>query len=206
MSRRGGRQPLEVLVVGAEGVGKTCAAIWFAFGRHVHDYEPHVGFETYPGTVAGVAVELVDGPEALLDPDALFHVEYELQYELHVRRAVGVLALFDVTSRQTMAEAYTAVARTQALRATCGLAPLPLAVVGTRADLPDARTVPAAEARAAAAEHGAPYAEVSTLTGENVREAFTTAIASFLEDLPALNDNDGDDSSTAHSRHGCTHQ
>ena len=202
MSKDRKREVPQVLVVGADGVGRTCAVMWFAYNRYVLDDLLPVCFDTFRGTVGDTAVDLVDGPEVLLDPESSV---FNMEYGLYVQRAVGMLAVFDVTSRKTMADAYTVVERTQRLRAEHDLAPLPFAVIGTHIDQVDARTVTADEARAEADAHGARYAEVNAVTGENVHAAFTDAIAPFLAAAPALNDNTNG-GSDSRARHGCTHQ
>ena len=190
-------KPVEVLVVGAEGVGKTCATLWFVHNYHVHDDTPQLDFDTFECTVGDVAVALVDGPEVLLaETDAVWPMLY---YEAHARRAAGILALFDLTRPQTLADARTIVERTQRIRDRDDLAPLPVALVGTHTDEPNAR--------AAAAALGASYAEACPRSGDNIHPAFTDAITAFLDVLPALNDNDpGSPSPRARRRHRCTHQ
>ena len=199
MDPRTGR-PFRVLVGGPDCLGAQCALLWFVHNAFILDFSPPRDFEAYACTVDGAAVELVAGPDVLHDdaaPRALVR-----DYAAHAAAAVGLLALYDVGAPQSAAALRTAVARTQELRARAGLAPLPLAVVGTRMDAADAAATAApAAARALAAEHGASYAEVDAHTGENVRAAFTDAILAFVTAAaPHLNDNDSSSSSSVPAR------
>ena len=193
--------PPLVLVVGAACSGRTCAVVRFLQDRFMEEYDPQIDLAEHRCTVGGTALALVDGPAVLLDPETAW---LDREYDALLPRAVGVLALFDVTRRETLADLRTVVARTQELRRARGLAPLPVAVLGTCTDLTDARTVPAADARAAAAEIGASYAEISARTGENVRTAFTDAITAFVASS-CPNDNGGSPRDRQHHR-GCSHQ
>ena len=180
--------PFLVVVAGPPGVGKTCAVMWFVRGALPRDPDDVVpGFEVHLCAAEHAQVDLLDGPEALVDEEPVV-VYSELVPRL--KRAVGMLALFDVTQRQSMADMYAVVERNQRLLDMDDLPPLPFAVLGTHIDQADQRVVTTDEARAAAAEHGASYAEISALTGENVRAAFTEAIVAFVTaGHPSLNDN-----------------
>lgn len=186
-----------VLVVGAGCSGRTCAVVRFLHDYFMDVYDPHLLLDSYPCTVGGAAVALVDGP-AVLNAETPW---VDRDYAALVPTARGMLAVFDVTQRQTMTDMYAIVAHTQALRQADGLAPLPFAVLGTHIDRVDARVVTTDEPRAAADAHGASYAEVSARTGENVRAAFTDAIMSFIE-----GPNDNGDTPKDRKHHGCTHQ
>ena len=198
-------KPFKVLVVGPEGVGKTCMVFWFLRNRLVIDDVPHVCFDTYPCTVDGSAVELVDGPEALLDPE---NKVFDFEFKFHALRAAGMIAVFDVTARHTLADALTVARKTLIMRHADGLAPLPCVLIGTHIDEADRRVVTADEGREAAAQHAASYAEVSAHTGENVHTALTAAITELLACYPGANDNESEDADadSSHRRRGCTHQ
>ena len=202
-------RPFRVLVVGPDTVGAKCAVLWLEHDTLILDVFPPPGFEGHACTVEGVPVEVFDGPEVLLDAG---NDAFRSDYAALAAEAVGLLALFDVASLRSMADMYTILERTQALRAARGLAPLPFFVIGTNME-PDGRcAVSAADARAAAAVYGGRYAAVNAYTGENVRAAFTDAIMFFIAAAdPSVNNNprhrDGARKKRPRDlRSGCKHQ
>ena len=200
-------KPFCVLVAGPDCCSAKCAVLWLEYNAFILDINPPMGFDTHRCEVEGVAVDVVDGPEVLLNTD---NQGFARDYEAHAAEAVGLLAIFDVTARQSMADMYTIVAHTQELRRARGLAPLPFAVIGTDLEEDSVCAVPPEDARAIAAARGAlSYAAVNARTGEHVRAAFTDAIMLLIATAhPALNDNRPvRRRPTQHGvTHGCRHQ
>ena len=196
-------KPFGVLVLGPAITGKTCAVVWFTENRYMSEYDPHICFDPRHCTVGGAAIALMDGPEVLLEHDPLL-----TDFQEYVPQAIGVLAFLDVTRRQTVADMHTIIRGTQEMRTSHGCAALPVFVIGSHLDQPDKREVSVEEGRAAAEEHGARYAEVSSYTGENVHAVFTEAITELLACYPGANDNESEDADadSSHRRRGCTHQ
>ena len=205
MDPRTGR-PFRVLVTGPDNVGKQCAVLWFEHNFFIPDIFSPLGFEAHPCEVEGVAVEVVDGPDVLLNPDNVYFVS---DYEAYVRGAVGLLTIFDLAEPGRVPAAFTAVEKTQEMRARAGLPALPCVAIGTRMDMhghEEDFSTGRECARAVADAHGVPFAEVNACTGENVRAAFTDAILSFVAPFTKMNDNDSEETRKSHKPHKCTHQ
>ena len=207
MDPRTGR-PFQVLVTGPDNVGTQSAVLWLEHNVFIMEIFAPIMFDEHPCTIEGVAVEVVDGPDVLLNPDNAHLVS---DYEVYVRGAVGLLTIFDLAEPGRVPAAFTAVEKTQEMRARAGLPPLPCVAIGTRMDRPGHEedfSTGRECARAAADAHGVPFAEVNARTGENVRAAFTDAILSFVAPFTKINDNESEDADadSSHRRRGCTHQ
>ena len=197
-------RPFRVLGAGSHCVNGRTAVRWLYRDYAIIEFDPFVVFETHPCCLKGFDVEVVDGPEVLLEPkdQATFD-----KYEAYAVEAVGILGIFDVTLRDTMEDMYTIIEKTQELRRARGLEPLPFAVIGTILEEDSVCVVTTEEGRAAAEAHGAiSYAEGNVLLGNNIRAAIKDAAAAFVAaaHLP-VNDNGGRAKRKLLS-HGCTHQ
>ncbi len=158
---------IKICLVGEQGVGKTSLIHRFVSGAFDESYIRTLGvvvskktvtLEAPPRSVrADLMVSDIMGKRAFLDlfKDAYFH------------GTQGVLAVFDVTRRDTLIALRTWI---ESIRETVGR--VPVCALGNKIDLGDLRETTEGDAAAALRSYGCPILYTSAKTGENVEDAF----------------------------------
>jgi small GTP-binding protein len=147
---------MRFLLVGDSASGKSCFVHYLENGRF---------YDSIPTTVSLVH-HRVHGQELFDTPgNEMFHTRWSPL----LRGADGVSVYFRITSRNSFRKIPGLITFVRA-HSSSGVAIL---LVGTHADLADAREVYAEEARVLADSHGIAFTEISNVTGSGVWEALS---------------------------------
>jgi len=161
------RMKVKICLVGEGAVGKTCL-----IRRFIQDQFDDRYISTLGAKVSKKELK-VNGPNGGSDVDmTIWDIMgekgfRELLKEAYFHGAQGVLAVCDVTRKQTLDDLDEWVAAV--LKVTGSV---PIAYLANKADLKDQMDVTEADIRRAAESHRAPYLYTSAKTGQNVEEAF----------------------------------
>src|SRR3989475_11571158 len=168
----GERQKMKVKVclVGEGAVGKTCL-----IRRFIHDQFDDRYISTLGAKVSKKEVVVMnpraDG-EISLDMtiwDIMGEKGFrELLKEAYFHGAQGILAVCDVTRKETLMELNDWIAAVDRVTGN-----VPIAYLGNKCDLKDQMVVSRADLQGRAQAHGSPYLFTSAKTGENVEVAFS---------------------------------
>jgi small GTP-binding protein len=165
------------IVVGSSGVGKTAILRRLVDNVFTGDSQTTVGVEFLSTSVE------VDGSRVKLQIwDTAGQERFRSIAKAYFRSALGVLLVFDLTSRQSFEDLTHWLADIHAL---CD-PNAEVTLVGNKSDLADVRAVSPTETEAFTLLHHLTYVETSALAGENVQEAFRrTAGAIYRKSLAA---------------------
>jgi small GTP-binding protein len=161
------RMKVKICLVGEGAVGKTCL-----IRRFIQDQFDDRYISTLGAKVSKKELK-VDGANGGADVDmTIWDIMgekgfRELLKEAYFHGAQGVLAVCDVTRKQTLDDLDDWVAAV--LKVTGNV---PITYLANKADLKDQVDVTEADIRRAAESHRAPYLYTSAKTGQNVEEAF----------------------------------
>jgi small GTP-binding protein len=161
------RMKVKICLVGEGAVGKTCL-----IRRFIQDQFDDRYISTLGAKVSKKELK-VNGPNGGADVDmTIWDIMgekgfRELLKEAYFHGAQGVLAVCDVTRKQTLDDLDEWVAAV--LKVTGNV---PIAYLANKADLKDQMDLTEADVRRAAESHRAPYMFTSAKTGQNVEEAF----------------------------------
>jgi small GTP-binding protein len=161
------RMKVKICLVGEGAVGKTCL-----IRRFIQDQFDDRYISTLGAKVSKKELK-VDGANGGADVDmTIWDIMgekgfRELLKEAYFHGAQGVLAVCDVTRKQTLDDLDDWVAAV--LKVTGNV---PITYLANKADLKDQMDVTEADIRRAAESHRAPYLYTSAKTGQNVEEAF----------------------------------
>ena len=176
---------LKLTLIGEQAVGKTSLVRRFVAHSFDEKYITTLGFVVSKKTVtvdrpagpveADLVISDIMGKQAFLDlfGNAYFH------------GTQGVLAVFDVTRKETLATLGTWIMKMQDQAGS-----MPVVVLGNKIDLSDRRATTDAdvsEALRAVGPAGLLY--TSAKTGENVEEAFLRLTRAILDSLPPPSQN-----------------
>ena len=164
-----GRQKMKVKIclVGEGAVGKTCL-----IRRFIQDQFDDRYISTLGAKVSKKEIKL-DGPNGGSDIDmTIWDIMgekgfRELLKEAYFHGAQGVLAVCDVTRKQTLEDLGEWVAAVVKVTGN-----VPIEFLANKADLKDEMDVTEADIRRTAEAHHAPYLFTSAKTGQNVEDAF----------------------------------
>jgi small GTP-binding protein len=161
------RMKVKICLVGEGAVGKTCL-----IRRFVHDQFDDRYISTLGAKVSKKELH-VDGPAGGIDVDmTIWDIMgekgfRELLKEAYFHGAQGVLAVCDVTRRETLDDLHDWI---KAVSKVTG--DVPIEFLANKVDLADQRQVPDDDIRAVAERHHAPFLATSAKTGQNVEEGF----------------------------------
>jgi small GTP-binding protein len=161
------RMKVKICLVGEGAVGKTCL-----IRRFIQDQFDDRYISTLGAKVSKKELK-VDGANGGADVDmTIWDIMgekgfRELLKEAYFHGAQGVLAVCDITRKQTLDDLDDWVAAV--LKVTGNV---PITYLANKADLKDQMDVTEADIRRAAESHRAPYLYTSAKTGQNVEEAF----------------------------------
>ncbi len=161
------RMKVKICLVGEGAVGKTCL-----IRRFIQDQFDDRYISTLGAKVSKKEIK-VDGPNGGMDIDmTIWDIMgekgfRELLKEAYFHGAQGVLAVCDVTRRETLADLEEWVAAVVKVTGN-----VPIEFLANKADLKDQTVVTRADVQSSAQSHGAPFLFTSAKTGENVEAAF----------------------------------
>jgi|SRR3990172_1207511 len=162
------RMKSKVCLVGEGAVGKTCV-----IRRFIHDQFEDKYISTLGAKVSKKEVSVAGngGEEFRVDLtvwDIMGEKGFrELLKEAYFHGAQGILAVCDITRKNTLNELNDWIS---AVNKVTG--PIPLLFLGNKADLADSAQVSDEDLRKFAGTHKAPYYFTSARTGQNVEQAF----------------------------------
>lgn len=185
-------EPLKVVLLGNNGVGKSNLIARFHNNEFSEDFESTVGVEfvTKRMTVDGVPVKLQIW-------DTAGQERYASMMKTYYRKAKGSLLVYDVTNRGSF----------QGLEAwrkhlDANADPRCVSVVaGNKSDMEEQDVTPE-EGMAYAKERGMTFLSTSAKSGDNVEEAFVTLARRILQ---AGQGQPGADTAKPHRLHGTPH-
>lgn len=163
------RKVFKVVIVGEGNVGKTTL---------VRGYVDHILVRnTIPTIGVDMSTKIIphEGSEKQLqiwDLGGQPHLRFVAQ--LFFRGASGMIAVFDVTRKQSLLELDGWIQRVYQVTG-----PIPSVIVGNKTDLrspadQNGACVTREEGMEFALRHGSPYVETSAMVGSGIEEAFTT--------------------------------
>ncbi|OGS62158.1 MAG: hypothetical protein A3K59_03850 [Euryarchaeota archaeon RBG_19FT_COMBO_69_17] len=161
------RMKVKICLVGEGAVGKTCL-----IRRFVHDQFDDRYISTLGAKVSKKEL-LVDGDQGGLDVDmTIWDIMgekgfRELLKEAYFHGAQGVLAVLDVTRKETLTELHDWIAAVVKVTGN-----IPVEILANKADLKDQMAMTEQDVAAMAKAHGAPYLLTSAKTGQNVEAGF----------------------------------
>jgi small GTP-binding protein len=161
----------KLIVIGSSGVGKTCLLHRLTKGAFDSESAPSVGvkFQAFPLAIDDKRVKLQIW-------DTVGQERFHAQSKSYYRNAVGVVLVFDITTRATFDDLAAWLGEVHALCDPNAVVQL----VGNKCDLAAERAVTALEAEDFARKHQMAYIEASAKGGENVREAFVALATAIL--------------------------
>lgn len=161
------KMKVKVCLVGEGAVGKTCL-----IRRFIQDQFDDRYISTLGAKVSKKEIQ-VDGPNGGMDVDmTIWDIMgekgfRELLKEAYFHGAQGVLAVCDVTRKETLDDLGEWVAAVVKVTGN-----VPIELLANKSDLKDQTVVSRADVQKSAQSHGAPYLFTSAKTGENVEVAF----------------------------------
>lgn len=161
----------KVVLLGGQGVGKTSVVLQYVQGVFTNTVPTTIGasFFTQRLIISGTRVKLQLW-------DTAGQERFRSMAPMYYRNARAAVLVYDVTSKQSLADLSTWVAE---LRGSCGPG-LVIAVIGNKADLADARTVSSDEGERFARSVGALFFEVSAKDNAAVRGVFLSLVEALL--------------------------
>jgi small GTP-binding protein len=158
------------IVVGSSGVGKTAILRRLVDGSFTGESQTTVGVEFMATSVE------VDGARIKLQIwDTAGQERFRSIAKAYFRSALGVILVFDLSSRQSFDELTHWLGDIHSL---CD-PNAEVTLVGNKSDLGDVRMVSPTETEAFANLHHLTYLETSALAGDNVQEAFRRTAATI---------------------------
>lgn len=161
------RMKVKICLVGEGAVGKTCL-----IRRFIQDQFDDRYISTLGAKVSKKEIK-VDDPNGGTDIDmTIWDIMgekgfRELLKEAYFHGAQGILAVCDVTRKETLSDLDDWVAAVVKVTGN-----IPVEFLANKVDLRDQMAVTESDVEAAAESHGAPWLFTSAKTGENVESAF----------------------------------
>jgi small GTP-binding protein len=154
------------IVIGASGVGKTSLVKRLVEDQFIPETAGTIGVEYIATTLE------VDGqPIKLQIWDTAGQEKFRSIAKSYFRHAVGVILVFDITSRKSFEDLSVWLNDVHQLCDSNAA----ITLIGNKLDLGNQRAVTSADAQVFAANHQTIYIETSARGGDNVAEAFQRA-------------------------------
>ncbi|KAM6151051.1 GTPase KRas-like [Rhynchocyon petersi] len=155
-----------LVVVGADGVGKSALIIQLIHNHCVDDYDP-----TIEDSYRKQAV--IDGENCVLDIlDTAGQEECRAMVSQHMRAGEGFLCVYAINNTKSFEDIHRYRERVKGLKDS---EDVPIVLVGNKCDLPS-RTVDMKQGQDLAGSYGIPFMETSAKTRQGVDEAFYTLV------------------------------
>ena len=155
----------KVIVLGDPAVGKTDLLTKFAKNQFEEKYLPTVGV-----SILKVPIELEDQHVivTLMFWDIAGQPQFHMLHRPYYNGADGIILVFDVTRSST----FSNINNWYSSAVKYGLSEVPVILIGNKVHLKEERKIILPMAEHLSKKLNAPYYETSTLTGENINEAF----------------------------------
>ncbi len=158
---------LKVCLVGEQGVGKTSLVHRFVSGAFDESYIRTLGVVVSKKTVTLDTPPRSVRAELIVSDIMGSHVFLDLFKDAYFHGTQGILAVFDVTRRDTLIALRTWI---ESIQETVGR--IPVYGLGNKMDLRELRETTEEDAAEALGPCGCPILYTSAKTGENVEDAF----------------------------------
>ena len=163
--------PLRLIVLGHNNPGKTAAIVRLVQG-HFPELPSFTIDDDFQYNLGDVCVDIHDTASVQ---------EFSAWINQCIMASHVALLMYNSTSKSSFEEAKDLIETIHFVRECARKRPLPFVLVASFIDLDDQRQVTTEEGQALAAEHGVPYMELSSKTGQGVREAFEEAVKLGIE-------------------------
>ncbi|XP_027290070.1 GTPase KRas-like isoform X1 [Cricetulus griseus] len=156
----------KLVVVGADGVGKTALTVQLIQYHFVDVYDPTIE-DSYRKQVK------IDGETCLLDIlDTAGQEEYSAMRDQYMRTGEGFLCVFAMNNTKSFEAIHHF---REQIKRVKDSEDVPMVLVGNKCDLPS-RTVDTKQAQDLAGSYGIPFIETSAKTRQGVDDAFYTLV------------------------------
>lgn len=156
----------KLVVVGADGVGKSALTIQLIQNHFVDEYDPTIE-DSYRKQV------VIDGETCLLDIlDTAGQEEYSAMRDQYMRTGEGFLCVFAINNTKSFEDIHH---YREQIKRVKDSEDVPMVLVGNKCDLPS-RTVDTKQAQDLARSYGIPFIETSAKTRQGVDDAFYTLV------------------------------
>jgi Ras-related protein Rap-1B len=146
---------LNVVVLGAGGVGKSCLTAQFVHNEWIESYDPTIE-DTYRAHIQ------VDGRHVVLEIlDTAGTEQFVAMRDLYMKTGQGFVLVFSITSASSLGE--IASLRDEIIRIKDDTN-VPMVMVGNKCDLEEHRAIPRARAFSISQQWSIPYYEASART------------------------------------------
>jgi len=159
------QREMKVVVLGANGVGKSSTVVMFINGTFVQQYDPTIE-DSYRKQIS------IDDNVVLLEIlDTCYDntITFSAMYDLYLRNGQAFLIIFDVTRKETVNTVKDAVANIKRVKENRYV---PIVIAGNKIDLADQRVVTTEEGKQLALELNASYFDTSAKLRTNNTEQF----------------------------------
>ncbi|XP_027289839.1 GTPase KRas-like isoform X1 [Cricetulus griseus] len=156
----------KIVVVGADGVGKSALTIQLLQNHFVDVYDPTIE-DSYRKQV------VIDGETCHLDIlDTAGQEEYSAMRDQYMRTGEGFLCVFAMNNTKSFEAIHH---YREQIKRVKDSEDVPMVLVGNKCDLPS-RTIDTSQAQDLAGSYGIPFIETSAKTRQGVDDAFYTLL------------------------------
>jgi small GTP-binding protein len=168
----------KVCLIGDPGVGKTSLIRRFVLDRFSDDYLSTIGAKvTKKEKLIDIKQQDLRVRLVLMIWDVAGQKEYQQFHELYLSGMEGVLAVCDLSRRDTFDRLQNALELVEKHAAG-----IPMVFLLNKADLVDPATVDLGQVNSVAAQKGIPVLPTSARTGQNVESAFSKLTMMIIRD------------------------
>ncbi len=170
-------QELKLVVLGTGAVGKSAVTVQFVQGVFITRYDPTIE-DCYRKAME------VDGEQVVIDIlDTAGTEQFGSMRDLYMKEGDGFVFVYSIVARASFTELLD---MKQQLERVRDGAPVPLILLGNKADLADERVVSQESGRERAAQWGAMFSECSAKMTTGVSEAFVMLVRHILAERAAV--------------------
>eukprot|EP00762_Andalucia_godoyi_P005508 ANDGO_00523.mRNA.1 Vacuolar protein sorting-associated protein 21 len=162
---------VKIVLLGEQGVGKTCIALRYVKNTFSEEVEPTIG--------ASFLSKVQDGNCHVKLWDTAGQERYASLAPIYYRSANAAIIVFDVTSPTSFSTCQKWVSELQKYAP----AETVICIVGNKADLGELRQVQLSAAKEYAAENKALYCECSAKTGAGVQQIFDSLCSKLMDSM-----------------------
>uniref|UniRef100_A0A0V0J2W4 Ras-related protein Rap-2b n=1 Tax=Schistocephalus solidus TaxID=70667 RepID=A0A0V0J2W4_SCHSO len=174
------RNEFTVVVLGSGGVGKSALTVKYVLGKFVDTYDPTIEDFYQKELLVG------DTPKVLRILDTAGTSQFSSLHDLYIKNGDGFLVVYNLTNKQSFNDIRGMRDNIVRIKGLSSSSPLPLVLVGTKADLvrSASRAVDLRETLALANEWMCPHVETSALDNVGVDEVFMEVLSQMLKASP----------------------
>ncbi|EGC35471.1 hypothetical protein DICPUDRAFT_168758 [Dictyostelium purpureum] len=158
---------LQLVVLGAGGIGKTALVIRYFQNHFVEEYDPTIE-DSYRKQC------MVDGSQYMLDIlDTAGQDDYSAMRDQYIRNGSGFLIIYDICCRSSFEKCPEFFEQIQRVKE---LDSFPFVLIGNKVDLESQRQVSTVEGNELAKYYNVPFFETSAKNKTNVEECFSELV------------------------------